>query len=166
MLWWLLCFTIPMFLGFQLMSPSNLFPWKCLAISFEWGCYDSKLLKYIKSHLQKSVNQGSELISHQMYSKGMRQFSNGILISISSESSKIYLLMKNLHRSIWFNLCRQYFFVLCSEYLLMLLAALQLYNVLVLRFLDIKYFSFANVSYLCKGSLTYRIIPQFVSKWH
>ena len=37
-----------------------------------------------------------------MYSKMLRQFSKGSLISISSESSKI------LYKLIWFNLCRQY----------------------------------------------------------
>ena len=43
------------------MSPSHLFSikfWKLLAISFGWGCYDSKLLKmtqnYFKSPLKVS----------------------------------------------------------------------------------------------------------------
>ena len=44
-----------------------------------------------------------------MYSKMLRQFSKGSLISISSESSKIHLLIKVLYRPIWFNLCRRYF---------------------------------------------------------
>ena len=44
-----------------------------------------------------------------MYSKILRQFSKGSLISISSESSKIHLLIKVLYRHIWFNLCRRYF---------------------------------------------------------
>ena len=44
-----------------------------------------------------------------MYSKMLRQFSKGSLISISSESSKIHLLIKVLCRPIWFNLCRRYF---------------------------------------------------------
>ena len=44
-----------------------------------------------------------------MYSKMLRQFSKGSLISISSESSKIHLLIKVLYRHIQFNLCRRYF---------------------------------------------------------
>ena len=78
--------------------------WKLMALSFEWGCYGSKFLKTIISYLLKSVNLRSELSSHQMYSK-----SKGSLISISSESSKIHLLIKVLYRHIWFNLCRRYF---------------------------------------------------------
>ena len=110
------------------MSPSNLFPikfWKFLAISVGGGCCDLKLC------------------SHQIYSKMLRQFSKGSLVSILSESSKIHILIKLLHRSIWFNLC--WFLVPCSECLLVLLPAVQLYTVLVLRSLGMKYFSFANV---------------------
>ena len=44
-----------------------------------------------------------------MYSKMLRQFSKGSLISISSESSKIHLLIRVLCRPIWFNFCRRYF---------------------------------------------------------
>ena len=47
-----------------------------------------------------------------MYSKMLRQFSKGSLISISSESSKIHLLIKVLYRHIWFNICIQYFLFL------------------------------------------------------
>ena len=83
--------------------------WKLMAISFGWGCYGSKFLQTIISHLLKSVNLSSELSSHQMYSKVLRQFSKGSLILISSESSKILLLIKVLYRHIWFNLCRRYF---------------------------------------------------------
>ena len=39
----------------------------------------------------------------------LRQFSKESLISISSESSKIHLLIKALYRHIWLSLCRQYF---------------------------------------------------------
>ena len=70
----------------------------------------------------------------------------GSLISISSESSKIYLLIKVLYRPIWFNDIQTMFIVPRSECLLMLLAAVQLYNVSVLRSLGMKYFSFVNVS--------------------
>ena len=44
-----------------------------------------------------------------MQSKMLRKFSKGSLMSIPSESSKISLLIKVLHRPIWFNLYRQYF---------------------------------------------------------
>ena len=44
-----------------------------------------------------------------MYSKMLRQFSKGSLTSISSESSKIYLLIKVLYRPFWCNICRQNF---------------------------------------------------------
>ena len=67
-----------------------------------------KIIKNI-SHLLKFVNLRSELSSHQMYSKMLRQFSKWSLISISSESSKIHLLIKVLYGSTWFNLCWQYF---------------------------------------------------------
>ena len=131
------------------MSPSNLFAikfWKFLAISFGGGCCDLTLC------------------SHQIYSKMLRQFSKGSLVSVLSESSKIHILIKLLHRSIWFNLCR--FLVPCSECLLVLLPAVQLYNVLVLSYLDMKYVSFANVSTPVLGSLTYQVFPRFASKWH
>ena len=51
-----------------------------------------------------------------------RQFSNKktSLISISSESWKIYLLIKVLY--IWFNLCRR-FLVLCSECLFVIISS-------------------------------------------
>ena len=67
-------------------------------------CFNLKLFKIIIIHLLKS-----ELSSHQMYSKMLRQFSKGSLISISLESSKIHLLINVLYRPIWFNLCRRYF---------------------------------------------------------
>ena len=44
-----------------------------------------------------------------MYSKMLRQFSKGSLISISSESSKIHLLIKVLYRPICFKLSKQQF---------------------------------------------------------
>ena len=44
-----------------------------------------------------------------MYSKMLRQFSKRSLISISSELSKIHLLIKVLYRHFWFNLCRGHF---------------------------------------------------------
>ena len=44
-----------------------------------------------------------------MYSKMLRQVSKESLISISSESSKIHLLIKVLYRPTWFNLCGLYF---------------------------------------------------------
>ena len=68
-----------------------------------------KIIKNIISHLLSFVNLRSELSSHQMYSKMLRQFSKGSLISISSESSKIHLLIEALYRNIWFNLCLWYF---------------------------------------------------------
>ena len=68
---------------------------KFLAIIWVVGCFDSKLLKINIRHLLKS-----ELSSHQMYSKKLRQFSKGSLVSISSESSKINLLLKFLDRHI------------------------------------------------------------------
>ena len=129
------------------MSPSNLFPikfWKFLAISFGWGCYDSKLLKIFISYLLKSVNYRSEVKSHQMYPKMLRQFSKGSLISISSESSKVHLLIKVLYRHIWFNLCRRYLLFHTLNVSLVLLASVQLY-VLAIRPLDTKYFSCAIV---------------------
>ena len=67
-----------------------------------------------------------------MYSKKLRQFSKGSLISTSSESSKIDLFIKVLYGPIWTLLL-----VPCSECLLVLLVALQLHNVLVLRSLEI-----------------------------
>ena len=85
-----------------------------------------------------------ELCGYQNYSKMLRQFSKGSLISISSESSKTHIFIKVLYKSIWFNLCR--FLVTYSECPLVLFAAVHLYNVLVLRSLDMKYFSFVNVS--------------------
>ena len=102
------------------------------------GCFDSKLLKIIMSHLLKSVNWRSEVSSHHMYSKMLRQFSKGSLMSISSESSKIHLLIKVLYSHIWFNLCRRYS-LFHNLNISVLLAAVQLYNVLVLRSLDMKY---------------------------
>ena len=98
------------------------------------GCFNSKLLKIITSHLLKSVN-----------SKMLRQFSEESLISISSESSKIHLLIKVLYRHIWLNLCRRYLLFHALNISLVLLGAVQLYNFLVLRFLNMKYFSFAYV---------------------
>ena len=68
-----------------------------------------KIIKNVISHLLKFVNLKPELSSHQTYSKMLRQFSKGSLISISSESSKIHLLIEALYRNIWFNLCRWYF---------------------------------------------------------
>ena len=61
-----------------------------------------------KNHLLKSVNWRSELSSHQIYSKMLRKERKGSLISISSESSKIHLLIKVLYRPICFDLCRRY----------------------------------------------------------
>ena len=81
-----------------------------------------------------------------MYSKMLRQSSKGSIISISSDSSKIHLLIKVLYRHIWSNLCRRYFLFHALSVSVCYLAAVQLYNVLVLRSLDVKYFSFANVS--------------------
>ena len=66
-----------------------------------------------------------------MYSKTLRQFSKGSVISVSSESSKIHLLSKVLYRPIWFKLFRRY----------LLFHALNV----SLSFLDMKYFSFANI---------------------
>ena len=68
-----------------------------------------KIIKNIISHLLSFVNLRFELSSHQTYSKMLRQFSKGSLISISSESSKIHLLIEALYRNIWFNLCLWYF---------------------------------------------------------
>ena len=127
------------------MSPGNLFPmkfWKFQPTTFWWGCYDSKILKIIISHLSNSENHRSELSSHQMYSKMLRQFSKGSLISISSESLKIHLLIKVLYRSNLFNLSRQYSFSLNVSFCY---KQQWISSVLVLRSLDIKCFSFANV---------------------
>ena len=75
-----------------------------------------KIIKnYYKSLLKvcELSSLRSELSSHQMYSKMLRLFSSvnifRSLISVSSESSKIHLLIKVLYRHIWFNLCRRYF---------------------------------------------------------
>ena len=87
----------------------------------------------------------TELSSHKMYSKMLRQFSKESLISIPSESSKIHLLIKVLHRHVWFNLCRWYFSCYALNFSL-LLEAVQLYYVLVLRSLHMNYYSFVNVS--------------------
>ena len=92
---------------------------------------------YKISHLFESVNYRSELSSHQIYSKMLRQFSKGSLTSVSLEWSKIHLLIKVLYRHIWFNLCRRYLSFHAPN---VLLAAVQLYNVLVLRSFDMKIF--------------------------
>ena len=116
MLWWLLWYQVTLYnsniLGISIDVSEQSFPnyvLKFLATSLGWGCYDSKLLKIIISHLLKSVNWRSELSCHQMYSKMLRQLSKRSLISISSESSKIHLSVKVLYRPTWFNLCRLYF---------------------------------------------------------
>ena len=71
--------------------------------------FSLKIIKnYCKLPLKVCGLKGSELITHQMYSKILRQFSNRGLISISSESSKIHLLITVLYRSIWNELCRRY----------------------------------------------------------
>ena len=85
-----------------------------------------------------------------MYSKILRQFSKESLTSISTELSKIVLLIKFLYRPIWFNICRQYSLFHALNVSL-LLAAVQIYDVLVLRPLDMKYFSIANVSIPVQG---------------
>ena len=109
------------------------------------SCFDSKLLKIIISHLLKSVNWRPDLNSHQMYSKMLRQFSKGSLISISSESSKIHFLIKVLHSHIWINLCRRYFLFQALNVSLCYHSS-SATLVWVLRSLDMKYFNFANVS--------------------
>ena len=53
-----------------------------------------KIIKNIISHLLSFVNLRSELSSHQTYSKMLRQFSKGSLISISSESTKFIFSSK------------------------------------------------------------------------
>ena len=80
-----------------------------------------------------------------MYSKMLRQFSKGSLISISSEPSKIHLLIKVLYRHIWFNLCRRYFLFHALNVSLCYHSS-SATLVLVLRSLDMKYFNFANLS--------------------
>ena len=72
----------------------------------------------------------------------LRQFSKRSLISISSELSQIYLLIKVLYRPIW--TLQTIFLAPRSECLFVLLAAVHLSNVLVLTSLDMKHFSFAN----------------------
>ena len=79
-----------------------------------------------------------------MYSKISKHFSKESLVSISSESSKVHLLIKVLYRHIQFNLCRRYLLFHTLNVSLVLLASVQLY-VLAIRPLDTKYFSCAIV---------------------
>ena len=71
-----------------------------------------------------------------MYSEMLRQFRKGSPILISSESSKIHVLIKVLYMSVWFNLCR--FLVPYSECVCAISSSA---TVLVLRSLGMKCFT-------------------------